>query len=42
MEQAKAITIEELPFEGTFDFLCSYSMGVGRFIFEHARKLGRE
>ena len=40
--QAKAITIEELPFDGTFDFLCSYSMGVGGFIFEHAQRQRRE
>ena len=37
-EQAKAITIEELPFEGSFEFLCSYSVGLGSFIFEHARR----
>jgi hypothetical protein len=37
-EQAGRITIEELPFTGTFDFICSYGIGLGAFIFEHAQK----
>jgi len=37
-EEAGHITIEQLPFTGTFEFECSYSMGVGDLIFEHAKK----
>jgi len=37
-ELAEQITIEELPFQGEFDFVCSYGIGLGAFIFEHARK----
>ncbi len=37
-EQAEQITIEELPFSGEFDFVCSYGIGLGAFIFEHARR----
>ena len=37
--EAAHITIEELPLTGTFDLDCSYGMGVGDLIFEHAKKL---
>ena len=37
-EQASQITIEELPFTGTFDFVCGYGIGTGAFIFEHAQR----
>ncbi len=37
-EQAGRITIEELPFTGVFDFVCSYGIGLGVFIFENARR----
>lgn len=36
--EAGNITIEQLPFAGTFEFDCSYSMGLGDLIFEHARR----
>lgn len=40
-EEAEAgqITIEELPLTGTFELDCSYGMGPGDLIFEHAKKL---
>ena len=37
--EAGNITIEQLPFTGTFEFDCSYGEGVGDLIFEHANKL---
>lgn len=37
-EQASRITVEELPFTGRFMFRCRYSMGIGDFIFAHARR----
>jgi hypothetical protein len=37
-EQAGRIMVEELPFTGKFTFRCRYSMGVGDFIFAHARR----
>jgi hypothetical protein len=37
-EEADHITIEQLPFTGTFEFDCSYGMGVGDLIFELAKK----
>jgi hypothetical protein len=36
--QASMIAIEELPIAGTVDFVCSYSVGIGSYIFEHARR----
>lgn len=38
-EQAALITIEQLPFSGTFDFKCGCSWGEGAFIFEHAKRV---
>jgi hypothetical protein len=35
---ASRITIEELPLTGTFEMDCSYGMGLGDLIFEHAQK----
>ncbi len=37
-EQARQITAEELPFTGTFEFLCGYGIGNGSFIFQHAQR----
>lgn len=37
-EEARQITIEELPFTGTHTFRCGYGVGTGSFIFEHGRK----
>ena len=37
--EAAHITIEELPLTGTFELDCSYGMGLGDLIFEHAMKL---
>lgn len=37
--EASRITIEELPLTGTFELHCSYGMGLGDLIFEHAKKL---
>ena len=37
-KEAGQITIEQLPFTGTFEFDCSYGMGLGDLIFEHAKK----
>jgi hypothetical protein len=37
-EQARQITVQELPFTGTFEFLCGYGIGTGSFIFEHAQR----
>jgi hypothetical protein len=37
-EEAYEITIQEIPFTGKFEFLCSYGLGTGSFIFENARK----
>lgn len=37
--EAAHITIEELPLTGTFELDCSYGMGLGDLIFEHAKKL---
>ena len=36
--EAANITIEQLPFTGTFEFDCSYGEGVGDLIFAHAKK----
>ncbi len=38
-KDASRITVEELPLSGTFELNCSYGMGLGDLIFEHARKL---
>lgn len=37
-DEASQIEIEEMPFTGKFDFVCSYGVGTGDFIFEHARR----
>ena len=37
--EASRITIEELPLTGTFELDCSYGMGLGDLIFNHAKKL---
>ena len=37
--EAANITIEQLPFTGTFEFDCSYGEGLGDLIFEHGKKL---
>jgi hypothetical protein len=37
--EAGNITIEQLPFTGTFEFDCRYCEGVGDLIFEHVKKL---
>ncbi len=37
--EAGHISIEQLPFNGTFEFECSYSRGLGDLILEHAKKL---
>jgi len=38
-KEAGLISIEELPLKGVFDFDCGYGVGIGYFIFEHARRL---
>ena len=38
-EQATQMTVSALPFEGVFDFHCSYSQGTGDFIFRHAQRI---
>ncbi len=30
--------MRKLPFEGTFEFVCAWSQGLGGFIFEHAKQ----
>lgn len=40
-EQASHIAIEELPLTGTFDLECGYGVGIGSFIFEHAKRRRR-
>jgi hypothetical protein len=37
--EAGRITIEELPLTGIFELDCTYGMGTGDLIFEHAKKL---
>jgi len=37
-DEASQIEIEVLHFTGKFDFVCSYGVGTGDFIFAHARK----
>jgi hypothetical protein len=37
--EASRITIEKLPLTGTVELDCSYGMGTGDLIFEHAKKL---
>jgi hypothetical protein len=37
--EAALIRIEELPLTGTFELECSYGMGLGDLIFQHAKKL---
>lgn len=36
-EQAGSISIEKLPFEGSYEFSCAYGVGTGSFIFTHGR-----
>jgi hypothetical protein len=36
--EAGNITIEQLPFTGTFEFDCSYGMGTGDLIFQHGKR----
>lgn len=38
-EQAKRMTIVELPFVGDFEFRSSYGCGAGDLIFEHASRV---
>jgi hypothetical protein len=37
-EQAKRMSVVELPFTGVFEFQCSCGMGTGGLIFEHATR----
>jgi hypothetical protein len=37
--EASEITFEELPLTGTFGLDCSYGMGLGDLIFEHAKMI---
>lgn len=38
-KEASQITIEELPLTGSFQLDCSYGLGLGDLIFEHAKKI---
>ena len=38
-DEASRITIEELPLTRIFELDCTYGMGTGDHIFEHAKKL---
>lgn len=38
-EDAAKMTVEKLPFGGVLDFVCTYSQGLGGFIFKHAKRI---
>jgi hypothetical protein len=40
-EQCKRISVAVMPFEGVFEFTCSYGGGTGEFIFAHAARVDR-